>query len=139
MTLQFLRLTFIAGVVVMVGASPVIAGPAPAKARPAPAIAVPTGGLNDFTVTTWDETDGLSAGVITAIAQDLDGYLYIGTDVGLVRFDGVRFQPMGGAIGKTRPPFESVTALLSARGGSLWIGVGGGYGIVRLHQGTNTK
>jgi ligand-binding sensor domain-containing protein len=47
--------------------------------------------LADYTLTTWNENDGLPAGRIRAIAQDADGYLWLGTDAGLVRFDGVRF------------------------------------------------
>ena len=33
------------------------------------------------------------SGDVFAIAQDLDGYLWLGTPDGLVRFDGTRFQP----------------------------------------------
>src|SRR5262245_52375403 len=64
-------------------------------------------GLDDFTVTTWNEDDGLSASQVTAIEQDHDGYLWIGTDVGLLRFDGVRFQTMS-TLGETRLPESPV-------------------------------
>jgi ligand-binding sensor domain-containing protein len=57
--------------------------------------------------------------------QTADGYLWIGTETGLVRFDGVRFvnwtPPTGNAL-----PGISITALLGARDGSLWIGTTGG-------------
>src|ERR1044071_4348364 len=51
-------------------------------------------GLDDYTVRTWNGNDGLSVSRITAIAQDRDGYLWLGTDAGLVKFDGVRFVPV---------------------------------------------
>ena len=51
------------------------------------------GPLADYTLTTWNENDGLPAGRIRAIAQDARGYLWLGTDAGLVRFDGIRFDP----------------------------------------------
>ena len=61
-------------------------------------------GLDDFTVRTWNENDGLSVSRITAIAQDRDGYLWLGTDAGLVKFDGVRFIPVSSARSGLRSP-----------------------------------
>jgi ligand-binding sensor domain-containing protein len=48
--------------------------------------------LADYTLTSWSRKDGLT-GPVWAIAQDGDGFLWIGNDDGLVRFDGVRFVP----------------------------------------------
>jgi ligand-binding sensor domain-containing protein/signal transduction histidine kinase len=100
--------------------TPTLAGPVPR-------------GLEDFTVTTWNESDGLSASRLTAIEQDQDGYLWIGTDVGVLRFDGVRFQPFN-RLGETRLPDSPVTTLLSASDRSLWVGIG--PGVSRIHRGT---
>ncbi len=87
--------------------------------------AQPVGGLlDDYTVTTWNENDGLPAGRIRAIEQDADGYLWLGTDAGLVRFDGVRFAAWN-SLGDARLPGGAVTALLNARDGALWVGVSG--------------
>jgi ligand-binding sensor domain-containing protein len=72
--------------------------------------------LADYTVTTWNENDGLPAGRIRAIAQDADGYLWLGTDAGLVRFDGVRFDALR-SLGDVRVPVGAVSALLNARDG----------------------
>jgi signal transduction histidine kinase/ligand-binding sensor domain-containing protein len=91
-------------------------------------------GLDDYTVTTWNENDGLSASHVTALAQDRDGYLWIGTDVGLVRFDGVRFERFA-RLGDTQLPFGVVSTLLSAKDRSLWIGLGG-PGVTRMRDGT---
>jgi ligand-binding sensor domain-containing protein/two-component sensor histidine kinase len=92
------------------------------------------GPLADYTVTTWNENDGLPAGRIRAIAQDSDGYLWLGTDAGLVRFDGVRFDAWR-SLGGTRLPFGAVSAILNARDGALWIGVSGATPLGRVKDG----
>src|SRR6187431_349274 len=77
----------------------------------------PAKGLDDFSVRTWNENDGLFASRISAIEQDADGYLWLGTDVGLVRFDGVRFVPIT-QIGDISLPTAPVPTLLSTKDGS---------------------
>src|SRR5712671_7331945 len=47
--------------------------------------------LTGYAIASWADGDGRPLGSVNAIAQDLDGYLWIGTDTGLVRFDGWRF------------------------------------------------
>src|SRR4030095_11186484 len=47
--------------------------------------------LSDYAVASWGLRDGLPSNVIWAIVQDPQGYLWLGTDGGLVRFDGARF------------------------------------------------
>ena len=88
------------------------------------------GGLEGFTVRTWNENDGLFASRITSIGQDSSGYLWLGTDVGLLRFDGVRFVPIR-QLGEVKLPTSAVPALLSARDGSLWISTVARLGLVR--------
>jgi len=50
-----------------------------------------------YAITTWTEKEGLPAGRIRTIAQGFEGYLWLGLETGLVRFDGVRFVPWAGA------------------------------------------
>ena len=97
----------------------------------------PAKGLDDFSVRTWNENDGLFASRISAIEQDADGYLWLGTDVGLVRFDGVRFVPIT-QIGNVSLPTANVPTLLSAQDGSLWIATVGQIGLVRWRNGVAT-
>jgi signal transduction histidine kinase/ligand-binding sensor domain-containing protein len=61
------------------------------------------------------------SGSPNAIAQTTDGYLWIGTESGLIRFDGIRFVPWSPANGN-RLPSSRVKSLRAARDGSLWIG-----------------
>ncbi len=47
--------------------------------------------LNWYLSDVWQTEEGLPQNAIQAITQTRDGYLWVGTPVGLVRFDGVRF------------------------------------------------
>jgi ligand-binding sensor domain-containing protein/signal transduction histidine kinase len=73
----------------------------------------------------WTRLDGLPGSQVWAIAQDRSGYIWIGTNEGLVRFDGVRFVS-GRQLGLARLPNASVRALFVARDGSVWVGFGTG-------------
>jgi PAS domain S-box-containing protein len=53
----------------------------------------PTRVVSQYLHDSWGTERGWPGGSIMAIAQTSDGYLWIGTDKGLVRFDGLNFQP----------------------------------------------
>lgn len=46
----------------------------------------------DYLVRNWQTEDGLPGNTVTAIQETPDGYLWLGTFNGLVRFDGVQFK-----------------------------------------------
>ena len=81
--------------------------------------------ISQYAHTAWRVRDGVFAGSPTAITQTGDGYVWIGTLAGLLRFDGVRFVPFVPPAGKhlLNP---AVISLLGASDGSLWIGTGSG-------------
>jgi signal transduction histidine kinase/ligand-binding sensor domain-containing protein len=89
-------------------------------------------GKPSYTLTAWTRQGDLSLGDVFAIAEDRDGYLWLGTSNGLVRFDGAVFtrRATGTATRATEGP---VSALLGASDGSLWVGYGGAGGLVRIH------
>jgi ligand-binding sensor domain-containing protein/signal transduction histidine kinase len=68
---------------------------------------------------TWQKEQGLSSGPLRALAQTAEGYLWVGGNEGLARFDGLRFVAFGMQQGVKAGP---VTTLLGDSRGALWIG-----------------
>jgi signal transduction histidine kinase/ligand-binding sensor domain-containing protein len=77
--------------------------------------------VSQYAHSSWKYADGFSPGAITNIAQTADGYLWLGTEFGLVRFDGVRSVPWQPPPGQSLPG-TYIRSLLAARDGTLWIG-----------------
>jgi signal transduction histidine kinase/ligand-binding sensor domain-containing protein len=76
--------------------------------------------ISQYGHTAWRIQDGVFNGAPNAIAQTTDGYLWIGTQNGLIRFDGVRFVPWVPLKGKLLS--GGIFSLLAGTDGSLWIG-----------------
>src|SRR4030095_3100972 len=77
--------------------------------------------ISQYAHTAWKTVAGRSQGLIRSIAQTPDGYLWLGTEFGLLRFDGVR------AVAWEPPqqehlPSSDIRSLQGARDGRLWIG-----------------
>src|SRR5216684_4440185 len=77
--------------------------------------------VSQYAHTAWKVRDGFVKGMILAIAQTPDGYLWMGTDLELVRFDGVRAVPWQPPPGQQLPS-KFIWSLVVARAGTLWIG-----------------
>ena len=77
--------------------------------------------ISQFAHTAWTTNGGFFKGAIQAIAQTPDGYLWLGTEFGLLRFDGVRAVPWQPPTGN-QPLSSNIVSLLAARDGTLWIG-----------------
>lgn len=77
--------------------------------------------VGQYAHSSWKYADGFSPGVVTAFAQTPDGYLWVGTEFGLSRFDGVRSVPWQPPPGQSLPG-TFIRSLLAARDGTLWIG-----------------
>jgi ligand-binding sensor domain-containing protein/two-component sensor histidine kinase len=80
----------------------------------------------------WREAEGFIQSRVRAIAQTRDGYIWLGTDGGLVRFNGETFTAFTRETGELRD--NEVWALREDEEGSLWIGTYGG-GLTVLKQG----
>jgi signal transduction histidine kinase/ligand-binding sensor domain-containing protein len=87
--------------------------------------------LDDMAHTSWTRRDGAPSD-ITALAQTADGYLWIGSGLGLYRFDGLRFQTYPFEPTDPRLPSSDISTLAASPDGGLWIGYRMG-GISYLH------
>ncbi len=92
--------------------------------------------LAQFGMDTWDGANGLPQFRIRAVIQARDGYLWLGTANGLVRFDGVDFKTFDISTGSLRD--NEVSSLIEDDAGGLWIGTYGG-GLTRLQAGRFTS
>jgi diguanylate cyclase (GGDEF)-like protein len=93
----------------------------------------PARALTQARLSVWTSDSGLPQNTVNAIVQTSDGYLWMGTEEGLVRFDGVRFVV---SDRQTAPALRSsfISSLFEAPAGTLWIGTYGG-GLARLRNG----
>lgn len=86
--------------------------------------------LGHFQHTAWTEKDGAPSG-ISCLAQTTDGYLWMGSETGLYRFDGNKFVTFAPATGEHLLS-DAVQALLAEPSGGLWIGyVGDGISYLK--------
>ncbi|HEU4387608.1 MAG TPA: two-component regulator propeller domain-containing protein, partial [Blastocatellia bacterium] len=99
------------------------------------ALAAPpaSGQTQNYGIDFWREADGLPQSRIRAIAQTRDGYLWLGTDNGLFRFNGAIFISFTVETGSLRD--NEVSGLQEDDEGGLWIGTYGG-GLSLLKNGT---
>jgi signal transduction histidine kinase/ligand-binding sensor domain-containing protein len=81
--------------------------------------------INQYAHKAWTIREGFFKGVIDAIAQTPDGYLWLGTEFGLLRFDGVQTVPWEPPAGEHLPS-SNIRSLLATRDGRLWIGTNDG-------------
>jgi ligand-binding sensor domain-containing protein len=90
----------------------------------------PTDLATEYLSRRWLPQDGLPQSAVMAIAQTTNGYLWVGTQHGLARFDGLRFTVFGRQeLGGTRTDY--IRHLAADDHGNLWVGTHGG-GVVQL-------
>src|SRR5215204_4322942 len=77
--------------------------------------------VSQYAHTSWKMRDGFPKSQITSIAQTPDGYLWLGTEFGLIRFDGIR-NVLWRPPGNEELPSNFILSLLVTRDGTLWIG-----------------
>ncbi len=71
----------------------------------------------------WTQKDGLPVVGVNALTQGPDGYLWLATFGGLIRFDGARFTTVDGSSGPG-PASERFTGIWRGQGGTLWLATG---------------
>lgn len=89
---------------------------APAVCALDPAVAV-----SQYHKQYWQAEQGLPQSYVPSIQPSPDGYLLVGTAEGLVKFDGLAFRPLR-VDPALRLSNRWISALLTARDGSLWVG-----------------
>ena len=94
---------------------------------------LPGGELRGYNIRLWGAEEGLPNQRIQAFAQTRDGLLWVGTQGGLLSFDGANFTSYNGDSALALRQ-RGVNCLSVSRDGSLWIGTEGG-GVVRYAQG----
>ncbi len=87
----------------------------------------------NYMIRSWQLQNGLPEESVQAFAQTPDGYLWVGTTGGLLRFDGASFRLFNHA---NTPAFgeDDVFSLLTDRDGHLWIGTSGA-GLIEWQNG----
>ena len=85
----------------------------------------PQKAITQYVQTSWNSESGLPENSVHSLAQTRDGYLWLGTEEGLTRFDGVRFVTY---TFHNSPGLASdfIQVLAADQDGSLWIGTDSG-------------
>src|ERR1700751_2937289 len=81
--------------------------------------------VSQYAHTAWKIREGFATGTIHEIAQTPEGYLWLATESGLLRFDGDRMVPWQPPSGE-RLPSNDIRALVAGRDGTLWLGTAKG-------------
>jgi signal transduction histidine kinase/ligand-binding sensor domain-containing protein len=104
-------------------------------ATPALVALEPATPLANLNRQSWVMENGLPQNTVQALAQTSDGFLWLGTEVGLVRFDGAGFT-LFDEHSKPALPSSDVQCLRASKDGSLWVGTSDG--LSRLKDGAIT-
>jgi signal transduction histidine kinase len=80
--------------------------------------------ISQYVHTMWGTKEGFTGGAVYTIAQSSDGYLWLGTERGLVRFDGSQFTLVRTPLTGQRP-LGAVRGLVDDAYGNLWIRLDG--------------
>jgi ligand-binding sensor domain-containing protein len=97
----------------------------------------PTRTLTQYVHRVWQNQQGLPQGTIYSIVQTHDGYLWLGSQTGLIRFDGVRFETLEN-IRRTTPPNLWIRSAVEDSHHVLWIATSDS-GIFRMDGGSFTR
>lgn len=95
-----------------------------------------TGAFAQYRIDSWTADNGLPIGAVNRVLQTRDGYLWLATYAGLVRYDGAAFQVFN-VINSKGLRTSRFVSIFEDRNGDLWAGTEG-HGITRYHEGVFT-
>jgi ligand-binding sensor domain-containing protein/signal transduction histidine kinase len=95
----------------------------------------PTTPLASYGRQSWVMENGLPQNTVQALLQTRDGFVWLGTEVGLVRFDGTSFT-LFDRNSTPALPGNDVQCLFESHDGALWIGTS--EGLARMKDGSFT-
>jgi signal transduction histidine kinase/ligand-binding sensor domain-containing protein len=84
--------------------------------------------LANYARQSWAMESGLPQNTVQALAQTRDGFVWVGTEAGLARFDGVNFEVFD-RNSTPALPGNAIRCLLAGADGSLWIGTSEGLAV----------
>ena len=80
----------------------------------------------EYIIDNWNSEKGLPVNGVNAVTQTKDGYLWLGSDEGLVRYNGSDFEVFNS---KNTSAFQDsfITSIYSNNDGTLWVGTRNGF------------
>jgi ligand-binding sensor domain-containing protein len=96
----------------------------------------PSKPVGQYIIEKWGPDQGLPTNTLSGLMQDRDGYLWIATLAGLVRFDGVRFVCFN-RENTPDMPLSAVLSVIQSKQGHFWLG-SSGKGLLRYEAGRVT-
>ena len=94
---------------------------APVFANESENLPISNASLSEYVCTVWTASDGLPGNTVTDLMQSSNGYIYIGTYEGLVRFDGIDFKLINHGLDK-KYAFSSARSIFEASNKDIWVG-----------------
>ncbi len=94
----------------------------------------PSRSLTQYLHRIWQVQHGLPRTTITALCQSHDGYLWLGTQTGLIRFDGIKFTEMP-SLGGVSLASERIVQIVEDHQHNLWIATSSA-GLVKYSAGS---
>ena len=103
--------------------------------------------MSQYVFETWSEDDGLPQTTVSSIVSTPDGYLWVGTQEGLVRYNGLEFHVFDKGNSSAFSEDHTIESMMVDSRGRLWVGLGQGlllyedgvFRNLRLEDGTTVK
>ena len=84
----------------------------------------PTKTIFQYNLQNWTRQEGLPSDKVTDITQTPDGYLWLGTQNGLVRFNGLDFKRV--SVSTLQAGGQEIVSMTASKNGGLWLAINGG-------------